>query len=70
MSYRGSPWWAYQVPILGTALRMNDDARYWADYQKNTGFTPRYPGRSYNSYGAMMTNQAISTSRSIIKGLK
>lgn len=63
-------WWMYQIPILGTALKMNDDARYWADYQKNTGFRPRYPGRSYNSYGAMMTNQAIGMSRSITKGLK
>jgi len=70
VNYQANPWWVYQMPILGTAARMLDDERYWSDYQKNTGFTPRYPGRSYNSYGAMLFNQSMGASKSLYKGLK
>lgn len=68
--YQGSPYWMYQVPVLGTALRMSDDARYWSDYQRNTGFTPRYPGRSYANYGTMLSNQTTSIYKSAMKMMK
>jgi len=67
VNYQSSPWWAYQIPIIGTALKMQDDERYWSDYQKNTGFRPLYPGRSYNSYGAMMFNQSLGVGKSLTR---
>jgi len=67
VNYQSSPWWAYQLPIIGTALRMQDDERYWSDYQKNTGFRPRYPGRSYSNYGTMMFNQSLSAGKSLTR---
>lgn len=67
--YQSQSWWAYQVPVVGTALRMYDDQRYWEDYRKNTGFTPRYPGRSYGSYGTMLSNQTSGLYRSAMKTL-
>lgn len=32
-----------------------DNERYWADYYKNTGITPRYPYRTgyYQNYGSL-----------------
>jgi len=65
--YQSSPWWAYQLPVIGTALRMSDDERYWKDYQRVTGFTPKYPGRSYASYGNMLANQTTGLTRSAMK---
>lgn len=39
--------------MIGRALalmyglgRLSDGAKFWSDYRKNTGFTPRYPLRS------------------------
>jgi len=50
-------WWEYQLPIRGNYLRMKDDERYWNDYYHNTGFKPRYPGRSYANYGNALFNE-------------
>lgn len=32
--------------------RMDENKRYWSDYERNTGFSPRYPFRSgsHNDY--------------------
>jgi len=64
-SYQNYSWGMYQIPLIGTALRMSDDERYWSDYQKNTGYSPKYPGRSYNSYGAHLFNQSLSVGKSL-----
>lgn len=53
-------WWEYQIPLRGTYLRMKDDERYWQDYYRNTGFKPKYPGRSYGNYGNQLFNEAKS----------
>lgn len=50
-------WWQYQMPVLGNYRRLQDDERYWKDYYKNTGFRPKYPGRSYGNYGNMLFNE-------------
>jgi len=60
-------WWWYQVPLIGTALRAQDDKHYWEDYYKNTGFRPKYPGRSYNSYGTQLANQVINPIKHSLK---
>lgn len=26
--------------------RMSDNVRYWSDYKRNTGYSPRYPWRA------------------------
>jgi len=44
-------YWKAQVPIVRSFQRAKDDSRYWADYYKNTGFRPRYPGRVYANSG-------------------
>lgn len=53
-SSRSYEYWAYQIPVVGRVATMRDNARYWDDYYKNTGFRPRYPGRQYgnNGFGA------------------
>lgn len=68
--YQSSPWWAYQIPLVGTALRMSDDQRYWSDYQRNTGFTPRYPGRSYANYGTQLATQTSGIYRSAMRSFR
>lgn len=49
-----------QIPIYGDYLRTVDDAQYWQDYKKNTGFTARYSSRVYGHSG---TSAVSSTSR-------
>lgn len=39
---------AYNAPYVGDTLRGLDDMRYWQDYERNTGFKPRYEGRVYS----------------------
>lgn len=44
-------YYVYQIPGVGRMASMRDDKRYWDDYYKNTGFRPRYPGRTYQANG-------------------
>lgn len=44
-------YWARQLPIIGNLYNAVDSKRYWDDYRKNTGFSPRYPGRTYANSG-------------------
>lgn len=60
-------WWWYQVPLIGTALRAEDDKNYWEAYYRNTGFRPKYPGRSYGSYGSQLANQMINPIKNSLK---
>lgn len=41
-------YWASQIPIVRGLYSARDNARYWQDYYKNTGFKPKYPGRTYS----------------------
>ena len=43
-----------------TAARFAENSRYWADYLKNTGITPRYPYRAgaVNDVGQLYGRQA------------
>lgn len=34
---------AYGLSALYVGGRLMDTARFWRDYQKNTGYSPRYP---------------------------
>ena len=54
-------YWALQVPIYREWRTMRDDYAYWSDYQRNTGFTPRYPTRHYNTHA--VENLANSVGR-------
>jgi len=60
-------WWWYQVPLIGTVLRAEDDKHYWDAYYRNTGFRPKYPGRSYGSYGTQLANQMINPIKNSLK---
>lgn len=42
---------------------LNENKRYWNDYQKNTGYSPRYPRRagSYNDYVGAVLGGASGT---------
>ena len=42
---------ASQMPFFGKLYSMRDNARYWEDYVRNTGYKPRYPGRTYSNGG-------------------
>lgn len=61
-----------RVPFLATGLAGLysvgsglESWKYWRDYQKNTGYSPRYPYRSgqydyvraFAGYGMSLTNQ-------------
>lgn len=37
------------TPGLKEKQMMDDEARYWNDYRKNTGFRPRYPGKAIHA---------------------
>lgn len=54
-------YWVQQIPFVGSLFKMRDTANYWEDYRKNTGFSPRYPGKTYGSsdFGGL-----VSTSKS------
>lgn len=69
-SHGGYDYWARQVPILGSLYRAGDDARFWSDYQKNTGHTAKYPGRTYNSSmsGAYSAGMFLGSSMKKIYG--
>lgn len=54
-------YWAYQIPVIGNIARANDNAKFWRDYERNTGYRPRYPGRSYNPTG--MVESIVSAGR-------
>lgn len=65
-NHGGSDYWARQIPVVGSVMRSADDARYWDDYKKNTGKTPRYPGRTYSD-----TLSGVSHSEgSLLKSMK
>ncbi len=66
----GFDYWARQIPIFGDIYRTGDDARYWSDYQKNTGKTPRYPGRTYSNVmsGAYYAGSSFGSSLKNIYG--
>lgn len=49
-----------QIPYYADYKKFTDDAQFWKDYKKNTGFSPRYPNRVYGSAGV---NLVYSTSR-------
>lgn len=50
-------YWASQIPIVRGLYASRDNYRYWQDYQKNTGFKPRYPGRVYSyQTGSIMSD--------------
>lgn len=40
-----------QIPYYSDYLHAKEDAQFWREYKKNTGFTPRYPRRAYGSSG-------------------
>lgn len=44
-------YWSRQLPVIGGIYGVRDNYRYFADYQKNTGYRARYPGRSYGTSG-------------------
>lgn len=62
-------YWQYQIPILGTYKRAMDDARYWSEYQKNTGVTVRYPGRHYGGSGMQAIQQSLSFGNRVFKNM-
>lgn len=47
-----NPFYEYQIPFYGKYQAAKDNARYWEDYYRNTGFRPRYPGRQYGTSAA------------------
>lgn len=44
-------YWETQIPYYREVKYALENEQYWKDYKKNTGFTPRYPYRSYGSSG-------------------
>lgn len=54
-----------------TANRFAENERFWADYKKNTGLTPRYPYRAgaVNNVGELYT-QAGGFSKNVSSGAK
>jgi len=63
-------YWQYQLPLWGSYRRMQDDQRYWDDYRKNTGFSPRYSGRHYGDYGTRIYHESLSMGKMFMKALK
>lgn len=47
---------AFGLGAIYSVGRAYDNARFWSDYKKNTGYSPRYPFRSgvydWMGYGA------------------
>lgn len=61
--YNNRDFWKTQIPYynqIGTAL---ENERYWKDYKKNTGFTPRYPFRAYGHSG-------VSAAQTVYRGVR
>lgn len=46
--------------------------RFWADYRKNTGYSPRYPWRvgMYNNYDEMMWSHVGQTGSTVVWSAK
>lgn len=44
-------YWTRQFPVAGHILGLYDNWRYARDYEKNTGYRARYPGRAWGSGG-------------------
>lgn len=55
-----------QVPYYGDYLHTVEDAKFWADYKKNTGFSPRYPRRAYGNSGTV----AVSSTARLFRNVK
>lgn len=55
-----------QVPYYADYQKFSDDAQFWRDYKKNTGYSPRYPNRVYGSSGV---DFLYSTSR-LLRNMK
>lgn len=53
-----------QIPYYGDYLNTKETAQFWADYKKNTGFTPRYPRRAYGTAGTEQVSHLIRGFRS------
>lgn len=54
-----------QIPYYSDVKRVEEDAKYWKDYKKNTGFTPRYPYRSYGHSGSYVVSSASRLFRNV-----
>lgn len=69
-SHGGTDYWMRQLPIFGSVMRSGDDARFWSDYKKNTGKSPKYPGRTYSNSmaGAYYTGASLVGSMKRIYG--
>lgn len=64
-----SNYWKYQVPLLGDYYRAQDDYRFWQDYKKVTGHTPRYPGRQYAYHGQNLINSATNKANRVYRNM-
>lgn len=51
-------YWQTQIPYYGDYLNAQETKQFWADYKKNTGFSPRYPRRAYGSQGTTAIHSA------------
>lgn len=49
-------YWSANLPFVRHIYGAYDNARYWDDYYRNTGFKARYPARTYqtNHFGDLM----------------
>lgn len=53
--------YASKLPGVAELQSAKDEETYWADYKKNTGFTPRYPGMQYSrSNGAKSAESGMN----------
>lgn len=48
-----------QTPLVGDYLKASDTGKYYADYYKNTGITPRYPYMTYPNFGTQLAYSAL-----------
>lgn len=54
--------WDYvgsQIPFWSDYATMNDEYRYWADYKRRTGISPRYPYLHYQNRTMNMAYSAL-----------
>ena len=58
---------ASQMPFVGKIRSMKDNARYWEDYARNTGYTARYPGRTYSNGGV---GQSVAEGTAFMENVK
>lgn len=49
--YSNAEYWKTQIPYYREVNYAFENEQYWKDYKKNTGFTPRYPYRTYGQTG-------------------